>query len=191
MAAGVEIRPVRPTDYDAWLPLWNGYNEFYGRVGATALDPAITEATWKRFFDPGEPVFALVADTGGPLAGLAHFLHHRSTMRPELVCYLQDLYTAPAADPRGQTREPPMKRTLFSLSKPCSCAGPPGCCIYRQRQPARDIQTREPTRGRARGSRFDNHDDRGSVMAGMRSGRGRGPRHPPALPCAATMPPPG
>jgi len=51
----IEIRPVRPTDYDAWLPLWDGYNEFYGRVGATALDPAITETTWKRFFDPGEP----------------------------------------------------------------------------------------------------------------------------------------
>jgi len=51
----IEIRPVRPTDYDAWLPLWDGYNEFYGRAGATALDPAITETTWKRFFDPGEP----------------------------------------------------------------------------------------------------------------------------------------
>ena len=96
MAAGVEVRPVRPTDYDAWLPLWNGYNEFYGRVGATALDPAITQATWKRFFDPEEPVYALVADANGSVAGLVHFLYHRSTTRLELVCYLQDLYTAPA-----------------------------------------------------------------------------------------------
>ena len=64
MAAGVEIRPVRPTDYDAWLPLWDGYNEFHGRAGATALDPAITEATWQRFFDPGEPVFALGSGCG-------------------------------------------------------------------------------------------------------------------------------
>jgi GNAT superfamily N-acetyltransferase len=97
----VEIRPVRPTDYNAWLPLWSGYNEFYGRVGATALDPAITETTWKRFFDPGEPVYALVADAGGSLAGLAHYLYHRSTTRAELVCYLQDLYTAPARRGRG------------------------------------------------------------------------------------------
>jgi GNAT superfamily N-acetyltransferase len=101
MTGGVEIRPVRPTDYDAWLPLWNGYNEFYGRVGATALDPAITETTWKRFFDPGEPVYALVAEVDGSLDGLAHYLYHRSTTRSELVCYLQDLYTAPARRGRG------------------------------------------------------------------------------------------
>lgn len=101
MAADIEIRPVRPTDYARWLPLWNGYNEFYGRVGATALDPAITETTWRRFFDPGEPVFALVADAAGSLEGLAHYLYHRSTTRAELVCYLQDLYTAPARRGRG------------------------------------------------------------------------------------------
>jgi GNAT superfamily N-acetyltransferase len=101
MTGGVEIRPVRPSDYDAWLPLWNGYNEFYGRVGATALDPAITETTWKRFFDPGEPVYALVAEVDGSLDGLAHYLYHRSTTRSELVCYLQDLYTAPARRGRG------------------------------------------------------------------------------------------
>jgi len=101
MAAGVEIRPVRPTDYDAWLPLWDGYNEFYGRAGATALDPAITETTWKRFFDPGEPLFALVAEAGGSLEGLAHYLYHRSTTRVEPVCYLQDLYTTPARRGHG------------------------------------------------------------------------------------------
>ena len=101
MAAGVEIRPVRPTDYEAWLPLWDGYNEFYGRAGATALDPAITETTWKRFFDPGEPVFALVAEAGGSLEGLAHYLYHRSTTRVEPVCYLQDLYTTPARRAHG------------------------------------------------------------------------------------------
>lgn len=101
LTTGIDVRPVRPTDYDAWLPLWNGYNEFYGRVGATALDPAITEATWKRFFDPGEPVYALVAEAGGALSGLAHLLYHRSTTRLELVCYLQDLYTAPARRGHG------------------------------------------------------------------------------------------
>jgi GNAT superfamily N-acetyltransferase len=101
MAAGIEIRPVRPSDHDAWLPLWDGYNEFYGRAGATALDPKITESTWGRFFDPAEAVFALVADAGDSLEGLAHYLYHRSTTRLELVCYLQDLYTTPARRGRG------------------------------------------------------------------------------------------
>jgi hypothetical protein len=33
----VTIRPVRTDDFEAWLPLWAGYNQFYGRFGPTAL----------------------------------------------------------------------------------------------------------------------------------------------------------
>ena len=72
----------------------------YGRAGPTALAPAITAATWHRFFDANEPVFALVAESAGRLVGLTHYLFHRSTTRIEPTCYLQDLFTA--ADVRGQ-----------------------------------------------------------------------------------------
>ncbi len=89
------VRPLQPSDQQAWLPLWEGYNAFYGRQGATALPSHITEATWQRFFNPIEPVFALVAEAQGQLVGTAHYLFHRSTTRIEPVCYLQDLFTAP------------------------------------------------------------------------------------------------
>jgi GNAT superfamily N-acetyltransferase len=94
------VRPVRQADYPAWLPLWDGYNAFYGRHGSSALPSEITQTTWQRFLDPGEPVFALVAEAGERLVGLAHYLFHRSTTRIEPTCYLQDLYTAQAE--RGQ-----------------------------------------------------------------------------------------
>ena len=81
----VTIRPIQQTDFTAWQPLWNGYNAFYGRDGATALAPEITQATWQRFFDPAEPVFALVAEREGRLLGLTHYLYHRSTTRIELT----------------------------------------------------------------------------------------------------------
>ena len=99
--APILVRPIQPEDRAAWAPLWDGYNAFYGREGATALDPAITEATWARFFDPTEPVFALVACSGAQLVGLTHYLYHRSTTRLELTCYLQDLFTAPEQRGRG------------------------------------------------------------------------------------------
>ena len=99
--SALNIRPVRAEDYAGWLPLWDGYNEFYGRHGETALPSAITELTWKRFFDPNEPVFGLVAEQDGALVGLAHYLFHRSTIKAELVCYLQDLFTVPTARGRG------------------------------------------------------------------------------------------
>jgi len=89
------------TDFAAWKPLWDGYNAFYGREGETALAPEVTATTWRRFLDPAEPVFGLVAEVDGALPGLVHYLFHRSTNRIELTCYLQDLYTAPSARGHG------------------------------------------------------------------------------------------
>jgi len=91
----VAIRDMTPSDHEQWLPLWDGYNAFYGRSGATALPAEITATTWRRFFEPAEPVYALVADLDGRLVGLAHYLFHRSTILLAPICYLQDLFTTP------------------------------------------------------------------------------------------------
>ncbi len=104
MSDDISIRFVQRSDYERWLPLWDGYNEFYGRSGATALAGEITEMTWSRFFDAYEPVHALVAERDGELLGLAHYLFHRSTTAIEPVCYLQDLFTAQAARGKGVGR---------------------------------------------------------------------------------------
>jgi GNAT superfamily N-acetyltransferase len=100
MSGDVTIRAVTRQDFDQWLPLWDGYNAFYGRSGPTALAPDITAMTWARFFDAYEPVHALVADDGRKLLGLTHYLFHRSTTAIAPNCYLQDLFTSEAA--RGQ-----------------------------------------------------------------------------------------
>ena len=100
----LSIRPLAKSDYAQWLPLWDGYNSFYGRSGPTALDPAITAMTWSRFFDAYEPVHALVADDGGALIGLVHYLYHRSTTSLAPTCYLQDLFTRAEARGKGVGR---------------------------------------------------------------------------------------
>ncbi|WP_346948771.1 GNAT family N-acetyltransferase [Dyella sp.] len=97
----VIVRPIRRSDLAAWTPLWDGYNAFYGRSGRTALPEEITRTTWERFFDEGEPVHALVAESDSALLGLAHYLFHRNTTAIGLNCYLQDLFTAEAARGRG------------------------------------------------------------------------------------------
>jgi GNAT superfamily N-acetyltransferase len=104
MSSDLSIRPVSRRDYDQWLPLWDGYNAFYGRSGATTLSQEITAMIWARFFDAYEPVHALVAESGGELLGLAHYLFHRSTTAIEPVCYLQDLFTGEAARGKGVGR---------------------------------------------------------------------------------------
>ena len=98
------VRPIRQSDLEAWEPLWDGYNAFYGRHEETALAAKITQITWQRFFDAAEPVFALGAELDGKLLGLTHSLYHRSTTRIELTCYLQDLFTDPATRGKGVGR---------------------------------------------------------------------------------------
>jgi len=100
----LSIRFVTRDDYDRWLPLWDGYNAFYGRSGVTALPPETTRMTWARFFDAYEPVHALVAESGGQLLGLTHYLFHRSTTAIGPLCYLQDLFTSEAARGKGVGR---------------------------------------------------------------------------------------
>jgi GNAT superfamily N-acetyltransferase len=104
MSGDLSIRSATRQDYDQWLPLWEGYNAFYGRSGTTALSPEIIRTTWERFFDANEPVHALVAESDGRLLGLTHYLFHRSTITIEPVCYLQDLFTNEAARGRGVGR---------------------------------------------------------------------------------------
>lgn len=98
------VRPVTRADYDRWLPLWDGYNAFYGRSGVTALSPEITQMTWARFFDAYEPVHALVAESGKRFLGLTHYLFHRTTTAIDPVCYLRDLFTSETARGKGVGR---------------------------------------------------------------------------------------
>jgi GNAT superfamily N-acetyltransferase len=92
----VTIRPLRPDDHERWLPLWRGYLTFY----EAELPEAVTATTWDRFFDESEPVYALVAESGGTLTGMAHYLLHRSTWSVAPACYLNDLFVVP--ETRGQ-----------------------------------------------------------------------------------------
>ena len=80
MTTTIDIRAPTPADFPAWQVLWDGYNAFYGRSGATALAPEITRVTWSRFFDAYEPVHALIAERSGKMLGLVHYLYHRSTI---------------------------------------------------------------------------------------------------------------
>jgi GNAT superfamily N-acetyltransferase len=94
MADEIVVRDVAPADFDRWLPLWEGYNVFYERVGPAAIPDDVTRMTWARFFDAYEPVNALVAERHGQLLGLAHYIFHRNTTMLGPTCYLQDLFTS-------------------------------------------------------------------------------------------------
>jgi len=113
------IRPIAPTDFPQWKPLWDGYNAFYGRKDETALPEATTNMTWSRFFDTYEPVNALVAEQEGQLIGLVHFIFHRSTISIAPTCYLQDLFTLDSARGKGVGRA--LIEQVYERAKQAAC----------------------------------------------------------------------
>jgi len=92
------VRPLRADEKAAWVPLWQGYQQFYG----VEIPGEVTDLTWARFHDPAEPMFVLgaFADGGSRLLGIVHYILHRSCWTAGPYCYLQDLFTVPES--RGQ-----------------------------------------------------------------------------------------
>jgi GNAT superfamily N-acetyltransferase len=114
------VRRIERSDYVAWRSLWDGYNAFYKREGATALPEPITLSTWERFFNPLEPVHAFVAERDGAVVGLVHYLFHRSTTRLHDVCYLQDLFTAQGM--RGQGVGRGLIQAVYDAARANGCS---------------------------------------------------------------------
>ncbi len=101
MADGIEIRELRADDREAWAALWEGYLDFY----ETRLPETVYEHTFTALLsdDPTSPSGYLALKEGQP-AGLVHYLFHAHCWRPEGICYLQDLFTAPEARIAGVGR---------------------------------------------------------------------------------------
>lgn len=96
----LEIRPLTQADRPAWEPLWQGYLTFY----KASLPPEVTDTTWARLMDPAEPMFVRGAFENGALLGIVQCVLHRTTWSPRPICYLQDLFTVPAARGKGVGR---------------------------------------------------------------------------------------
>jgi GNAT superfamily N-acetyltransferase len=97
----LQIRPIQAHDQAAWLPLWQGYLEFY----EVTLSDAQTALTWQRMLDAAHPLQGLVAEREGQLHGFAHIFMHGSTWSDQGYCYLEDLFVSKAARGQGVARQ--------------------------------------------------------------------------------------
>ena len=99
--SAIRIRPFETADFDAWYPLWRGYQEFY----KVDIALATSEVTWQRLLDSHEPMHGVFAlDENGREVGIVHYIEHRSTWTQGNYCYLQDLFVEPGLRGAGYGR---------------------------------------------------------------------------------------
>ena len=96
----IVIRKPVATDRERWGTLFEGYQRFY----RANVPEDIVEKTWNKMLSPEGDVHGLVADRGGELIGLTHYLYHPSTWSDVPSCYLEDLFVDRAARGCGAAR---------------------------------------------------------------------------------------
>jgi GNAT superfamily N-acetyltransferase len=111
--SSLRVAPLTPADRDQWEVLFRGYIAFYERT----LPEERYDQAWEEFRS-GVRMHALGARLDGELIGIAHFLIHANTSGPD-VCYLQDLFTAPAS--RGQGAATALIETVAGLARERGC----------------------------------------------------------------------
>ncbi len=116
MNVPVTIRGLQAADYDAWLPLWRDYQKFY----EADIPEETTRITWSRMLNPREPVFGALALTENRVAGIVHWLYHRTCWTIGNNCYLQDLFVA--LEHRGSGTGRKLIEHVYAAARTGGCA---------------------------------------------------------------------
>lgn len=91
----VVLTQVTDQDFEHWLPLWQGYQDFYG----ISIADDVTRETWRRLLSSDVPMFSALAWHESKAVGMVNWVFHHSTWTTGNYCYLQDLFVDP--DSRG------------------------------------------------------------------------------------------
>lgn len=115
--SAIEIVPFTANDFDAWYPLWRGYQAFY----KVDIARETSEITWQRMLDAAEPMHGVFAlDETGRRVGIVHYIEHRSCWTIGDYCYLQDLFVEPDLRAKGYGRALIEHVYAFAKAKGCS-----------------------------------------------------------------------
>lgn len=95
-----EIRPIAPSDHDAWRALFRAYGEFY----ETDFGDDVLDGVWAWLQDPEHEVSAIVADDAGTVVGFAHIRRVADTFTAGPSWFLDDLFVAPERRGEGIAR---------------------------------------------------------------------------------------
>lgn len=95
------ILSITTDHYDDWLPLWQGYQDFY-KVDLCERTPSL----WQELIN-GDTItpFGFIAYQGDVAMGIAHASYYVATWYDNKDCFLHDLFIAPNARGLGIGRK--------------------------------------------------------------------------------------
>lgn len=97
----MHVRPIKESDYDAWLEMFNKYLIFY----KSSLPEDVKNYTFKRFFDPNVEMWSAVAvNDDGKAIGFANYLRQLNTWSKNDKIYLNDLFVDETSRLKGVGR---------------------------------------------------------------------------------------
>lgn len=91
----INLRPLRATDYAAWIVMLRDYDP-------DVIDEA--SCAWERLMDSTCDVVGTIAELDGEIAGFMHHVFHEFSLMRGPVCYVADLYVRPQFRRRGIAR---------------------------------------------------------------------------------------
>lgn len=106
------VRSIVASDEGQWRDLWRAYLAFYD----TGLPEGTYRETFRRLIAGDAGMFGCLAVSGDAALGLVHYLNHQNFWKPGQTCYLQDLFTTPAARGKGVARAL-MQAVFFAAAK--------------------------------------------------------------------------
>ena len=112
----IQVRALEASDYEAWLPLWNGYLDFYNEN----LPAGLTELSWQRIIDTSFNLHGLAAFEGEQLLGIAHYNFQNSTIAKNGFVLLEDLFVA--GDVRGKGIGRALIDAVKQIAEDAGCA---------------------------------------------------------------------
>lgn len=87
----LSTRPLAPSDFEAWFPLWGQYlaqnNTKMRWINRTAL--------FRQLANQDDNTAAMVVECDGQMVGIAHYQVHLAKFAFENAYYVQDVYISP------------------------------------------------------------------------------------------------
>lgn len=116
MGLDIEILDISALEMGQWMPLWKGYQTFYG----ANIAEEVSQRTWDKLSSPDvSHMYGFAAVIDHKVVGIVHVIEHDSCWTMQPYAYLQDLFTLEEYRGKGIARK--LIQHVYDTAKAREC----------------------------------------------------------------------